>query len=157
MVFLLIVRSERWSNLNRPTLNKMLVWRASTYPPITDPIPKKLLPFWESLFSFFLFFSNSVNKLFFKIIKSRFLIHRLLLYMHSYSETYKFSYYRSYLRFIERPNSLDMSEDKKNWMRTLKIGVSYLIQHPLVHVFWALKRTLSSRRFFWVPKIHALD
>ena len=33
--------------------------------------------------------------------------------MHSYSETYKFSYYRSYLRFIERPNSLDMSEDKK--------------------------------------------
>ena len=33
--------------------------------------------------------------------------------MLSYSETYKFSYYRSYLRFIERPNSLDMSEDKK--------------------------------------------
>ena len=112
MVFLLIVRSERWSNLNRPTLNKMLVWRAPTYPPITDPIPQKILPFWESLFSF-LFFSNSVSKLFFKIIKSRFLIHRLLLYMHSYSETYKFSNYRSYLRFIERPNSLDMSEDKK--------------------------------------------
>ena len=65
MVLLLIVRSERWSNLNRPNLNKMLVWRAPTYPPIADPIPpppkkkkkkkKKILPFWESLFSFFYF------------------------------------------------------------------------------------------------------
>ena len=29
------------------------------------------------------------------------------------SETYKFSHYRSYLHFIDRPNSLDMSDDKK--------------------------------------------
>ena len=60
----------------------MLVYHAPTYPPKNRPYPKKSLPFWEFLFSLF-FFSNSVNKIFFKIIKSCFneeSLQRLLLY-----------------------------------------------------------------------------
>ena len=37
--------------------------------------------------------------------------------------------------------------DENSWIRACYIH-SYIIQHPLTHVFWALKRTLSSRRFF---------
>ena len=62
----------------------MFVCRAPAYPPKTGPT-KKFFCLSENFFIFFLFFSNSVNKPFFKIIE-RFillevrLIQRLLLY-----------------------------------------------------------------------------
>ena len=37
--------------------------------------------------------------------------------------------------------------DENSWIRACYI-YSYIIQHLLTHVFWALKRALSSRRFF---------
>ena len=74
--------SARAIKIGRPEKNVGLP--CSYLPTQNRPYPKKSLPFWESLFSFF-FFSNSVNKLFFKISKSCFLIEerllRLLLYM----------------------------------------------------------------------------
>ena len=61
--------SARAIKIGRPEKNVGLP--CSYLPTLNRPYPKKSLPFWESLFSFF-FFSNSVNKLFFKISKSCF-------------------------------------------------------------------------------------
>ena len=68
--------------IGRPEKNVGLP--CSYLPTQNRPYPKRSLPFWESLFSFFVF-SNSVNKLFFKISKSCIVLieerlHRLLLY-----------------------------------------------------------------------------
>ena len=73
----------RKSNQNRPTW-KNVGLPCSYLLTQNRPFPKRSLPFWESLFSFFVF-SNSVNKLFFKISKSCISLieerlHRLLLY-----------------------------------------------------------------------------
>ena len=73
--------SARAIKIGRPEIKVCLP--CSYLPTQNRPYPKKSLPFRESLFSFF-FFSNSVNKLFFIISKSCFLIEerllRLLLY-----------------------------------------------------------------------------
>ena len=61
----------------------MVVCCAPTYPPETGPTQKNLLPFWVSFF-----FSYSVNKLFFKIIKSCILIEERLQRLLSYALLY---------------------------------------------------------------------